>query len=200
MPAHQFEQSLNSLPEGMRLKIQKFYRWQDAHAGLLGKLLLVHALQATGWQHLVLSQVRSTPFGRPYFEAGLDFNISHSGQYVICALSTTGRVGIDLEEISTIDWPSFQDQFTLAEWTSIKTCVNPTRQFYQYWTRKEAIIKADGRGLQLPLQQICTANELVNVGGTSWYTKELLIDDGYVTSISTSAVAEEVIVKKVLFY
>ena len=75
LPARRFEQLLRTLPIEIQAKIQRFVRWQDAHACLFGKLLLVHALQVTGWAHLSLDQLQYKCFNRPYFDEALDFKL-----------------------------------------------------------------------------------------------------------------------------
>lgn len=186
LPPTRFNALVGGLPSSIQKKIRGFIRWQDAQASLFGKLLLVHALQVTKCNHLSLDQLQYTPFGRPYFEGAIDFNISHSGQYVVCAISSSCHLGIDIENICSLDWSIFRDQFTLQEWTTIHTHPDPTQQFYHYWTRKEAVIKADGRGLQLPLQTICTVSNLVELGNKRWHLEELTIDEEYKVSLSSS--------------
>ncbi len=93
----------------------------------------------------------STVFPEPLSPTALlDFNISHSGNRVVCILSTQGRVGIDLEETGDIAIDDFQSQFTTAEWAAITGSSMPLQTFYHYWTAKESLIKADGKGLQIP--------------------------------------------------
>jgi 4'-phosphopantetheinyl transferase len=63
-------------------------------------------------------------------------------------------VGIDLEEIRELAIDDFRDQFTEGEWKTIVSAREPLITFYHYWTAKECIIKADGRGLNLPLASL----------------------------------------------
>jgi hypothetical protein len=82
------------------------------------------------------------------------FNVAHSQGLVLIALSQAGPVGVDLEYVD----PSV-DAIELAE-TSFAgdeaalvgraaTRAERLDLFYSLWTSKEAIAKADGRGLQL---------------------------------------------------
>ncbi len=181
-----FQQLLNHLPAGLQQKVLAYRRWQDAYGSLFGKLLLRTALRQAGLPG-ELTDLRITPFGRPYLEVGqdasggsADFNISHSGNRVVCILSTQGRVGIDLEEIRDVAIDDFQSQFTAAEWSAITRAASPLQVFYHYWTAKESLIKADGRGLQIPLTSIdIGADPKVLVNGTLWHIRNMPVFPHY---------------------
>lgn len=87
------------------------------------------------------------PHGKPrIIDADLHVSVSHSGDRVAVGLSGAAPVGVDVEAISG------RDVTGLA-----RTVIGPTepigspRDFYTYWCRKEAIVKATGDGLQVPL-------------------------------------------------
>ncbi len=83
--------------------------------------------------------VKKTKSGKPYFEQGYpNFNISHSGQYVCCALSDI-PVGIDVETVRPIS--SFvMKRFLKSEETM------PEKQI-RLWTRYESLGKCLGCGI-----------------------------------------------------
>jgi 4'-phosphopantetheinyl transferase len=199
-----FEGLLSQLPAGLHQKILAYRRWQDAYGSLFGKLLLGKALRQAGLSG-DLTDLRITPFGRPYLESSpdmpggvVDFSISHSGNRVVCILSTRGRVGIDLEDIGDITIDDFQSQFTAAEWTAITGATIPLQAFYHYWTAKESLIKADGRGLQIPLNSIdVSAGPEVWVNGSHWHLKSLPIFTGYACHIACEHPAEEITIAEI---
>ena len=86
---------------------------------------------------------------------GMEFNVSHSGDVVLLAISQN-PVGIDVEEINTLlDFESFTaNSFTSTELDFIKNSVVKNVSFYQIWTRKEALLKATGEGLVDEMNQI----------------------------------------------
>jgi 4'-phosphopantetheinyl transferase len=201
-----FQELLSRLPPELQQKVSAYRRWQDAYGSLFGKLLLARALRQTGLS-TDLKGLRVTEYGRPYLEGygvghaegsrgnvgPMDFNISHSGNRVACILSTQGRVGIDLEETGAITISDFQSQFTPLEWAAITGAAMPLQTFYHYWTAKESLIKADGRGLQIPLDTLETGGQpgiLVNgryvlVNGRQWYVRNLPIFPGYACHIAS---------------
>ena len=87
-----------------------------------------------------------------------DFNLSHSGAYVACAVVTTGRVGIDVEAINRkMDYTRVLSHVTSpAEraWLESKNPDSARRAFFRLWVLKEAYAKARGDGLNLPFADI----------------------------------------------
>lgn len=195
---HRFERLLAVLPEPSRRKVLRFYRWQDAHASLLGKHLLLHAFAQLGRQP-DLSEVLYTPAGRPYWPGCPDFNISHSGNMVVCAVDSSGRVGIDIEQNGGIDFRDFREQFTENEWQQVIAAPDPVWQFYQYWTMKEAVAKANGVGIvELPAVHILSATA-VELQGFTWTLTPLALEETYAGHLATEAAPTSVKIEKITF-
>ncbi len=77
--------------------------------------------------------------GKPFFENGPYFNISHSGHYIVMAVSAS-EVGIDIEENKNRDMSSLTRIFNEAEAKVIKE----HQDFYYLWCAKESLIKCMG--------------------------------------------------------
>jgi 4'-phosphopantetheinyl transferase len=100
-------------------------------------------------------------YGRPVLaNSEWHFNLSHSGSLVLIAFSSTTPVGVDVEEIREI--PDLmgiaRSHFSTPEIEAIN-CLPPTQRtaaFFVIWTRKEAFVKAIGRGLSFPLRSFGT--------------------------------------------
>ncbi|MEN5197007.1 4'-phosphopantetheinyl transferase family protein [Sphingobacterium faecium] len=182
---------LDLLPLSLRQQILKFKYRQDAQASLIGKLLLIKGLKDLQ-QDYELIDLKYSVFGRPYFQsAHIDFNISHAGCYVICALSTCGRIGVDLEETKPIIIENFRDQFSNAEWEDIKSSKNPLDKFYFYWTAKEATVKADGRGLNILLKNVEIKKNTAFIKDKIWHLTDLKLFKNYNVQIATNYRIEE---------
>src|SRR5688500_1557642 len=95
LPNSIFSEYLELFAPNIQNKILKFSRWQDAHAFLYGKLLLKKGLEDLGL-NTSLKEIKYSSYGKPYLECNVEFSISHSSSYVVCALSTTCKIGIDL--------------------------------------------------------------------------------------------------------
>ena len=179
-----FNSYLSLLPSDMAEQIGRFRRWQDAHASLIGKLLLIEGLRKYGGDHRLLNNIKYSEYNRPFLD-NLEFNISHSGNYVLCAISDDKlRIGVDVEEIKPIDFSDFDRQFTEVEWQVIKSDTDPLRGFYKMWTRKEAIVKADGKGLSIPLNDIIIENNTARVGDECWHLKSIDLDQHHIVHLA----------------
>lgn len=146
LPGEVFESLLLQLPEVLQKKVRAFRRWEDAHASLLGKHMLQYAVTENGQSH-TLASLQYTAMSRPYFPGDADFNISHTDQVVVCALANYNKIGIDIEKPQPLDIEDFKQQFSNAEWDHIHRSSDPLQTFYEYWTAKEAVLKASGTGL-----------------------------------------------------
>lgn len=99
------------------------------------------------------------PHGKPHLAGGgLHFNLSHSGDVGLLALSHAGPVGVDLE--ATTRAPD-HDRLAVRVLSGAERVVfdalPPAARaaaFLRAWTRKEAYLKATGEGLSFSLQDI----------------------------------------------
>lgn len=180
-----FNKKLEVLPEGIKLKILKYQRWEDAHASLFGKMILKKGLRDFGFDD-TLVDLKYNSYSRPHLTDSIDFNISHSGDYVICVLSTLGSVGIDLEVIKPITISDFKNTFSPSEWDKINQSKKPIVDFYSYWTAKEAIIKANGKGLHTPLDEFSVTSQQVILDNQLWYIKEIPFIKNYCLHLASN--------------
>jgi 4'-phosphopantetheinyl transferase len=174
------------LPKNIQQKISNFRRWQDQHAALFSKLLLQHALSQAGYNSDCLNQLKYDLYNRPSIDNKIDFNISHSGEYVVCAISDQGRLGIDIELIKPINISDFNNYMTTEQYLSITRSKQSYKKFYELWTTKEAVIKADGRGLSIPLLDIKLDSNKASLYEKQWFISKIDIDINYVSHLVTS--------------
>jgi 4'-phosphopantetheinyl transferase len=91
----------------------------------------------------------------PFAEAGVAFNVSHSGEVALYAIGGQGRIGVDIEQVRPLDdlEALAARNFSAAEQRALLALPPPAREpaFFACWTRKEAFIKALGDGLSYPL-------------------------------------------------
>ncbi|MDF2669836.1 MAG: hypothetical protein K0R67_2142 [Paenibacillus sp.] len=180
---------LNSLPEEKRSRILAFRRVEDAQRTLLGELLIRTWMSSKLGIAPTALQFTIDSYGKPHLSSsgGLRYNISHSGEWVVGALHEAS-VGIDVEHVRPIDMGIAERFFAPEE------CEDLFRQpeaeqlgyFYDLWTGKESYIKAEGRGLSIPLKQFAIRKE----GGAfrmqgdaasdgNWYFRQYSIDSAY---------------------
>jgi len=87
----------------------------------------------------------------------IHFNISHSKERVLYAISNRCALGVDIEYMNRdIDYDSLAERFfSRREHAELQLIPEADRKraFFACWTRKEAVIKATGDGLSLPLSR-----------------------------------------------
>ena len=170
----------NTLNKQELEKKNRFLRDEDAERFALGKY----------FTRQILSQILKVPAGninflltatnKPYLKE-INFNISHSGDYIVIAVSRR-EIGVDVELIKN-DF----DHDDLA-----KACFNPNERrailkiedFYIFWTRKEAILKATGEGIIDDLPQIDCVKSIVTRKGKCYNLKSYLMDERHVLSLA----------------
>ncbi|MDM8514687.1 4'-phosphopantetheinyl transferase superfamily protein [Desulfobacterales bacterium HSG16] len=201
LPDNLWNRAVDMMPVSIASRIARYIRWQDRHSALLGKLLLRYGFADSSRpdsnhldsnapnpndpdSHLasldILERLEETSHGRPVLkEENIDFNISHSGNYVICGISNSARIGLDIEKIRQIDISDFKRYMNEDEWERIEKADAPFAGFFEYWTIKESVMKADGRGMSIPIEDIMISKDRANLYGVSWYYKALNIDTGY---------------------
>lgn len=106
-------------------------------------------------------------------ELGLFFNLSHAGDYAVCALSTE-NVGIDLEqtkerfsgERAKLRLASLKKKTLTEEEKLLFEGISFNEQislFGRIWTKKESYAKEDGRGMLLPFAEIDTLHKAYSI-------------------------------------
>jgi 4'-phosphopantetheinyl transferase len=97
--------------------------------------------------------------GKPYLtdNPNVAFNLSHSAGAMVIAAGWNCQIGIDLETCqpraglhSLVD-KCFADE-EIAHWNALPNA-QQTIEFYRFWTRKEALVKASGHGIAVGLSQ-----------------------------------------------
>lgn len=78
----------------------------------------------------------------------LSVSISHCRQAVAVAVSPEGRVGIDVECRRRVGEDLMRRISTAEELAAVHAAADPTMAFLQLWTRKEAVLKMRGTGIQ----------------------------------------------------
>jgi 4'-phosphopantetheinyl transferase len=98
--------------------------------------------------------------GKPFVAddaASLHFNVSHAHERALYAVSPSCVLGVDIEYLNRdIDYSGLAERFfTNREYVALQRIPESARKraFFACWTRKEAVVKATGDGLSLPLDQ-----------------------------------------------
>lgn len=146
---------IQALPKIISEEILQYKKQDDINRLTVGKYLLKKLLLDLDFDEKLFSNYAVSELGKPFIKGFHPFNISHTGQVVACAvLLEEGCIGIDVEKIREIDVRKFDKQFSAPEMMQILSSKNSNDTFFNYWTMKEAVMKADGRGMRIPLHSI----------------------------------------------
>lgn len=117
---------------------------------------------------LDISKIRFEKTGnhKPYFpdDTSLHFNLSHAGNYAIIAIGNC-ELGVDIEFIdNSFDFTEILfGVFSEVDIDLIRNSNNMRYSFYKFWTRKEAMVKALGKGIDDNFGQIPASDGLHRV-------------------------------------
>jgi 4'-phosphopantetheinyl transferase len=120
--------------------------------------------------------------GKPQV-AGLEFNLSHSGDLVAYGIGSVA-VGIDIEQQRDLDCEALMQRFFApAEqraWQQVPVAAR-SATFFQLWTMKEAYVKAIGTGLHTPLSTFAVSlqSPWQILGHDHWQVEALSLPEGY---------------------
>lgn len=155
--AHNDESIAEPFSPPEHLTERQLKRWKSRR---MAKFLLKTLLKKHNLNPNLAEQIQRAKNGRPYFaQQGIDFNITHSGDYVaiIFAKATNGErssvVGIDLEhpqktrrfEPLIRHYADAVEAEQLLEKPQILT--NLAERFYLSWCLREAVLKSQGVGI-----------------------------------------------------
>ena len=152
-------------------------------------------------------------FGKPRLadlEPGnaTQFNMSHSGDVVVVAVTTGRHIGVDVELMRPIsEFASIaRGHFTAQECAFIHSSPAGIQQtaFFTCWTRKEAVIKAVGKGLSIPLNTFDAYIALGQEGRSlrlpaeapaveAWWLTDLTVPPGYVGAVAVEQGIERLV-------
>jgi len=129
------------------------------------------ALRALLGRHLGVApadvRLGTAPGGKPFLADAvppLHFNVSHSGDLALIALTRGGEVGIDVEGVrpSGDDWVALARRYFASEEVAALERYSSSERveaFFRVWTRKEAIVKLLGDGLRKPLDRFIVPSD-----------------------------------------
>ncbi len=170
-----------------RARQNRFQQHEDRQRFLIARgLLRVLAARHLGIPPAAVAFAYG-PFGKPHLaeknsRTPWHFNVSHSGDLVVLAVSHTHEIGVDVERVRAgDDWDDVArtifDSTQHAQWSRLPQ-PERTDTFLRAWTRREAALKALGLGL---------AAEDIPAWLARVTTRELKLPSGYVGALATHA-------------
>jgi len=160
MPAHGFGKLRGLLSVDELTRAQRFHFDRDRRH-FIGRRAILRIVLATYLENTPGSvRFSYNDFGKPCLadpahSKRLSFNLSHSGELIRIAVAIDRDVGIDVEVVDeSVPIDSLARRvFSPREIATLEALPESLRRagFFSCWTRKEAYVKARGKGLSLPL-------------------------------------------------
>lgn len=137
----------------------------------------------------------------------LAFNLSHANGHIAIALTPGVACGIDLEwHDPAVEFLEIAaGHFSMPERAALLRAGRPdaiAALFYRVWTRKEAVVKAAGDGLTLPLDgfdvsslttgELGLAIDSLESGPTQWHVRDLQAPEGFCAAFAAAQPGLEV--------
>lgn len=165
---------INELSDERRKKAEHLKIADDKRRCIAGGLLLNRLLPN--------KEIRVNEHGKPFAEGGRCFNLSHSGDYVLLALSD-GKVGCDIQKIKYIKADRIAKYgFCRREREALKSSADKLSAFYSLWTKKESLLKCMGTGFSRNAKTVDVSGESFEENGRRYYFKVYNFSD-YVISV-----------------
>lgn len=142
------------ISEEKKTRVERFILKEDKNRCILGEVLVRFVLWNYFNYNLCDIKFKYNEYRKPilYDNEDIHFNISHSGDWIVCGISDR-PIGIDVEFI-TKDVDGIAQRFFVEEENTYINKQLPTKQydaFFKIWTLKESYIKCIGKGLSIPL-------------------------------------------------
>ncbi len=167
--------------------------------GLLRAILSFYLGKEPSCWRFVYNEYGKPALTAAYNKEPLCFNLSHSRELALYAVTQNRNLGVDLEYIRTdFPWEEIAERFFSPKENAVLRTLPQNmkhKAFFTCWTRKEAYIKATGKGLTLPLDQFDVSlipgeqAMLLSIAGDHqaachWSLQELIPDPDYVAALA----------------
>lgn len=139
----------------------------------------------------------------------LQFNLSHSGDFALVAISMGDHVGVDVEKVDprVLEERLERSVLSLNELKIFyeKPCQERIEAFFCAWTHKEALLKLSGTGLfkdikevEVPLHTLPEPAE-VPAGEARQYLRSFFLERDYLAALATTKIGFEITFRDYVF-
>ena len=173
---------LAQLPARKREQIGKHRQRANRVQSAAGWCLVEQAMHDLGFAEFSLEAV---DFAGPHKSGSpfpADFNISHSGHLICAAGLAGGRIGIDVEQFRPLKSDVIHKYLSAEQ---ARQCEADPNRFFDFWTCKEAVVKAHGQEGIARLREVELQNGQAAFAGKTWYLTPLQLAEGYAGHIAS---------------
>lgn len=161
MSESEYNKFFDLMSEEKKGKVKRLKEIEDKKLSVCGEMLAKRAIcDVTGKssEEIVFERKKS---GKPFCKnVDIEFSISHSGEYTVCALSNT-PIGIDIQKVTPYNNKTAEKVCSAEEIERIDLSVDKAREFTKIWTKKEAVLKRDEKSIFSSDIKTCLLGETV---------------------------------------
>lgn len=203
-PVSRFQMLSQTLSLNEHLRAERFHFQKDREhfvvsRGILRTILGCYLNIEPSWLRFCYGKHGKPALADTFGKGTVFFSMSDSQRFAIYAFSRDSEIGVDIEQIYNI---SEMDQiaerfFSVSENAVFRSLPETIKKeaFFNCWTRKEAFIKAIGKGLSQPLDKFDVSlvpgesAKLLRINGDSkralrWSIQELKPASGFVAALA----------------
>lgn len=185
----------DELPAAKRDRIRNIRPWQSRLNSAIGWRLLKFAFLDAGHTDFTLAQLLFDGGRKPRWrERGCDFNLSHSGALVACALTEGGQVGVDVEIIRPVQRSALLQRIRAP---SENLPLDSDDAFFRFWTQKEAVLKAEGASGVWDMRHVRLEGLTARYKESRWYLYPLPLAAHYVAHAAGNIRDQSITIERV---
>ncbi len=192
--AAQLPQLAQTLSSDEQARAERFYFEQHRHRYIAGRGILRTILGRYLGIEPEKVQFAYSSRGKPMLVSSqFSFNLSHSENLALYAVTRDRLVGVDIEYMRPMsDLEQLAKRFFLPTESVVLRSLPPQQQaetFFRYWTCKEAYLKATGDGLsQLEQIEVSLTPEAPArlQTSTDWSLTEIVPADNYLAAVAVA--------------
>ncbi|HQW06646.1 MAG: 4'-phosphopantetheinyl transferase superfamily protein [Flavobacteriales bacterium] len=192
------DQYATLLDQGENERLERFRFPADRERFLLGHGALRVVLSQRSHSDAAALRFDRGTYGKPVVAGSrIHFNLSDTKDAIAIAVGGTHELGVDLETTDRkVDHVAVGEHyFTIEERASISDSNDGKRRFLEFWTRKEAVLKASGVGIMddlrvlrvdLPANRMTiTHDAFKSMAAETYHVKTWTIGDPHIVSLAT---------------
>ena len=174
-------------------RAQRYYQVNDQKKFIICRALLKILLSKSTQTEVTSIYLSYYSNKKPYLPShpALCFNIAHAGNYAVLAIADYA-IGVDIEQVKDnfSFWEILSHLFSPTEAALVRHAPDEAQAFYTLWTRKEALVKATGKGIDDNFARVPAtdgrhpANPATLGSAGSWQVRSFAVAEDYVGAVA----------------
>ena len=143
-----------------------------------------------------LNSFRKDEHGKPSIQEDLHFNISHSENLIAIAICTKAEIGIDMQKEKSFSERVLPKVLNIDEQQEYDKSNRKESLFFDIWSKKEACVKATGKGIKTGLTSFSVLDSIVPLDNHQLHLQSITIKKGFSSAIAVNYPISNIIIKK----